>query len=429
MRKTLVLAILATFATTLFAQSLREEIRNNLRCSASHNMAYRGPRQLNLKPAPEGKHPFYISHYGRYGSRYLSRQEDYDAPYYILTAADSAGKLTPLGRDVLQRLSIIRSDAINHWGELTELGARQHRHIIKRMVERFPEVFAQGSTVDARSNSDIPCILSMENALIKLTSLKPQVTVHHNATQRDMYYLASDNRRHPAEAMDSTVQAAYRTFKQHHTHYERLMQSLFNDTAYVRQHIDADKFNSALFRIASNVQNTTVSEQLTLYDLYDDDEIYDNWKCENARWYATCGAYTRNDGKQLYSQHNLLRTIIAHADSCLQLKQPSVQLRYGNETVIIPLLCLLDVNGYGMATGHLETVDKKGWADFKLSPMAANIQLVFYRSSPKDNDVLFKVLVNENEARLPLRTDVAPYYHWRDFREYYLKKLDAYEKL
>ncbi len=82
-----------------------------------------------------------------------------------------------------------------------------------------------------------------------------------------------------------------------------------------------------------------------------------------------------------------------------------------------------------MATGHLEAVDKKGWADFKLSPMAANIQLVFYRSSPKDNDVLFKVLVNENEARLPLRTDVAPYYHWRDFREYYLKKLDAYEKL
>ena len=47
MRKTLLLAILATFATTLFAQPLREEIRNNLRCSASHDMAYRGPRQLN----------------------------------------------------------------------------------------------------------------------------------------------------------------------------------------------------------------------------------------------------------------------------------------------------------------------------------------------------------------------------------------------
>lgn len=428
MRKTLLLAILATFATTLFAQPLREEIRNNLRCSASHDMAYRGPRQLNLKPAPEGKRPFYISHFGRYGSRYLSRREDYDEPYHIMAAADSIGQLTPLGRDVLRRLNIIRSDAYNHWGELTAPGARQHRQIMKRMVEHFPEVFAQGTTVDARSSNDIPCILSMENALIALSSLQPQVKIHHNATKRDMYYLAPNNRKRPAEAMDSVVQAAYNTFKQRHTHHARLIQSLFNDTAYVRKHIDADMFNSALFRIASNVQNTTVSEQLTLYDLYDDDEIYDNWKCENARWYATCGAYTHNDGKQLYSQHNLLRTIIAQADSCLQLRRPSVQLRYGNETAIIPLLCLLDVNGYGMATGNLEAVDKKGWADFKLSPMAANIQLVFYRSSPKDSDVLFKVLLNENEALLPLKTDVAPYYHWRDFRDYYLQKLNAYEK-
>lgn len=428
MRKTLLLAILAVFATALFAQPLREEIRNNLRCSASHDMAYRGPRQLNLKPAPDGKHPFYISHYGRYGSRYLCRQEDYDTPYRILSAADSADKLTPLGRDVLRRLSIIRHDAYNHWGELTPLGARQHRHIMKRMVERFPEVFAKGTTVDARSSNDIPSILSMENALIQLSRLQLQVKIHHNATQRDMYYLATDSRKHPAEAMDSAVLAAYNTFKHRHTHHQRLMQSLFNDTAYIHQHIDVDKFNSTLFRLASNVQNTAVSEQLTLYDLYDDDEIFNNWECENARWYATCGAYTLNDGHQLYSQQILLRTIIAHADSCLQLKQPSVQLRYGCETAIIPLLCLLDVNGYGMATSHLEAVARKGWADFKLSPMAANIQLVFYRSSPEDNDVLFKVLLNENEARLPLKTDAAPYYHWRDFREHYLKKLDAYEK-
>ena len=60
--------------------------------------------------------------------------------------------------------------------------------------------------------------------------------------------------------------------------------------------------------------------------------------------------------------------------------------------------------------------------------MAANIQLIFYRSNPDDQDVWFKVLFNEDEATLPLPGDHAPYYRWSDFRSYYLKKLDGYEK-
>jgi hypothetical protein len=38
------------------------------------------------------------------------------------------------------------------------------------------------------------------------------------------------------------------------------------------------------------------------------------------------------------------------------------------------------------------------------------------------------VLLNEQEARLPIRTDCAPYYHWRDFRRHYLKMIDNFEK-
>ena len=60
--------------------------------------------------------------------------------------------------------------------------------------------------------------------------------------------------------------------------------------------------------------------------------------------------------------------------------------------------------------------------------MAANIQFVFYRKDLQDKDVLVKVLLNENEATLPIATDCAPYYHWNDFRDFYLKKLDSYKE-
>lgn len=96
--------------------------------------------------------------------------------------------------------------------------------------------------------------------------------------------------------------------------------------------------------------------------------------------------------------------------------------------MLLPLVCLLDVNGYGLATDNLESLDRHGWANYKIFPMAGNLQLVFYRESIDDRDVLVKVLLNECEARLPLRSIEECYYRWSDFREYYLKKLQAYEE-
>lgn len=59
--------------------------------------------------------------------------------------------------------------------------------------------------------------------------------------------------------------------------------------------------------------------------------------------------------------------------------------------------------------------------------MGANIQLIFYRHDYSDKDVLVKVLLNENEARLPIKSNIEPYYKWSEVRNYYLSKINAYE--
>ena len=63
------------------------------------------------------------------------------------------------------------------------------------------------------------------------------------------------------------------------------------------------------------------------------------------------------------------------------------------------------------------------WSDYIVSPMAANVQWIFFRNDDSD-DVLVKFLVNEKEASIPIPTDVAPYYHWRDVERFYRAKLD-----
>ena len=76
----------------------------------------------------------------------------------------------------------------------------------------------------------------------------------------------------------------------------------------------------------------------------------------------------------------------------------------------------------------MEELEKKGWINYRIFPMGANIQFIFYRSSPADKDVLVKVLLNENEATLPIPTENAPYYKWNEVRKYYLDKLDSWLK-
>ncbi len=424
----LLVSIYWLLATGVLAQPLRDDIRKNIRCSANSLMAYPGPQQQRQSPAPKGKRPFYISHYGRYGSCYLSDRKDYETPYRMLATADSASQLTPLGCDVLHRLDQIRHDAINHWGELSDVGSRQHQHIMRRMVEHFPEVFTDTTTVDARSMTTLPCMLSMEYAMIQLSRMCPTVKIHHNATRRDLTYLNQRDKRLELLQKDSAVTAALAIFRRTYTDNNRLMQLLFRDMGYVREYVDDDKLYDGLFLLASNIQNTLMRNQLTLYDLFTDDEIYRNWERDNARWYAAYGPSPVTGGQLPFSQRNLLRKIIEQADSCIRMNRPSVQLRYGSETALLPLICLLELDGYNLSENDLENLDRHGWVCYKIVPMAANIQFIFYRNGPQDDDVLFKVLLNENETGLPLPSNLAPYYHWADFRDYYLKKLDAYEE-
>jgi hypothetical protein len=268
----------------------------------------------------------------------------------------------------------------------------------------------------------------MENALQQLLVLNPKLHITHDASFHDMYYMNMSDRALYAKKMPLRAKEVYGIFCNRHNHYERVMRELFNDDNYWKNDINASDLNGKLFKLASNVQSTELRKQVSLYGLFNEDEIYDNWLMENAWWYINYGPSPLNGGTQPYSQRNLLRMIIHEADSCIALPHPGATLRYGHDTMVMPLTALLDINGYGKQIEDLEQLDDSAWCDYRIFPMACNIQFVFYRKAFGDKDIIFKVLQNENEATLPIPTDMAPYYHWKDFKDYYLKKLDGYKE-
>lgn len=50
--------------------------------------------------------------------------------------------------------------------------------------------------------------------------------------------------------------------------------------------------------------------------------------------------------------------------------------------------------------------------------MAANVQLIFFSKKGSD-DILVKFMLNEKEVKIPLKSDIAPYYHWKDVEKFY----------
>ena len=118
-----------------------------------------------------------------------------------------------------------------------------------------------------------------------------------------------------------------------------------------------------------------------------------------------------------------MRNFIQDADRAITSDNhaPGASLRFGHESVVLPFCCLMGLNGMDYRTTDLETLDQY-WQTYKIFPMAANIQFVYFRKAGSD-DVLMLPLLNEREATLPVQTDVAPYYHWSDVRDYFIDKL------
>ncbi len=426
MRKLTIAFLALFFAGSLWAQTAREEILNNICLSGSNYLAYPTPTKV-LTPAPKDKKPFYISHYGRHGSRYLCDKEEYTKPLYILKKAETAGVLTPKGVELLNKVQLMSSESNNRIGELTELGALQHREIAERMFNRFPEVFAGDVTIDAKSTIVIRCILSMENELQVFAAKNPKLRIKHDASEHDMYYMNFDDKELTSKKWNDETKNYYSNWERDNLHPENFIRRIFNSESWVNDNVNKFDFYNHIFNLAGIVQNSEIRHKLSLYDLFDKDEIYSLWEHKNIGWFMTYASSTLNGGTQPFSQRNLLKKMIEEADSCIAINKPGATLRFGHETMVMPLTCLLNLNGNGNKL-HPSQLTEKNWRNYKIFPMGCNIQIIFYRKNPKDKDVWIKVLLNEEEATLPIQPVQGSYYRWSDFRKYYTNILDSYEQ-
>ena len=428
-KKCFIIVLMLAGALSVRAQSVLEIIKQDPTFAVTNYALYPDSAVRLMTPPPAGKKPFYLSHYGRHGSRYINKRMGYDIPYIMMCRADSLGQLTPTGHEVLRQIREIIADSELRWGDLTSYGHQQIRKIATRMTHRFPELFEGETYINARSTTVSRCILSMASTMLELMKYNPNLKIRMDASQYTMWYMNHQDKQLSWKGMTPAAKAAHEAFENKLKGNPSLMKLLFQNPDSVQKVIDERKLNYFLIKMGLFQLNTHLYQSGYLTDIFTAEDLYRLWQDDNAWWYIQFGACKLNGGHQPYIQRHLLRQLINDADSCIRLEKPGVQLRFGHDSVLLPLVCLIGINGYDLETDNLEELEAKGWWSSAVFPMGANIQFVFYRENPEDQDVLFKVLLNEQETTLPIATDCAPYYHWRDFREHFLKKIDDYERV
>ena len=418
MKKTvfsLVVFIAAAICAT--AQDYRHVIKENPAWAACE-MYYYDYAETDFTPAPKGYKPFYICHYGRHGSRYMSSSVETDAVRPVFEMAESCGLLTEAGKQYWKDLEIILAEQDGMVGMLTARGAEEHRGMGERMAKKFADVFnGKRNQVNCVSSTSPRCLLSMTNFTDALQENTRDIEFSYTTGPQHYAYLAY----HP-EVQEGVVVSGEMemVFRRAESQPDMLLNHFFTDLDVIKEKIgDPYVFERRLFQLSCMGQLTDHGK--CLFDHFPYEALIKNWEARNARFYV---AYSNSKELPRYATEvatPLLKVMLDRMDAALQDGSTvAADLCFGHDVTLMPLISHIGIKGMHEKLSFDQANGKWGAADF--ISMGSNILFIFYRN--RQGDVLVKILYNEKETSIPkLEASDGPFYRWEDLRNYLMSTL------
>jgi len=408
--------------TVLFAQAGFEDlIRENPERAAGVHHSYEYLPSVET-PAPAGYKPFYVSHYGRHGSR-RAIGSSAERAFEAMSAAREAGILTAEGEELYRMVDAIHEDHIGMAGELTARGGREHRAIAQRLYQRHPRIWRDKSRKQVFvQSSNIPrCLLSMAHFTASLDDQAPHLQfdfvtgdkyinlLAHDVFEEDSVSAASN------KLMSSMVLADIDP--------SRFMQVVcISDTARVNAVIDDPyTFVYQIYRFAGMSQDTETPDADIFGRFFTLDELIAWYRCYNTSIYNLMGNSIEYGNNVCWAARDLAQDFIDRADAALQDGSgTAADLRFGHDSGILPLVGLMDLVGPGDRVHSADAADS--WQSFRRVCMASNLQMVFFRK--RGAEPLVKIYYNEQETPVRgLEPVTGPYYRWSDLKAHLERRI------
>ena len=367
-------------------------------------------------PAPHGYKAFYISHYGRHGSRSdWGGHYTYKSVRDILAGAKADGvALTPAGDSLLRESAIIYDKYDGMDGRLTPRGVREHRQLARRMYQRFPEVFRDGSKTVRAVSSTVPrCIVSMNGFTAQLLALQPDLDLDLDTGEKFFAYIAQGEngtvRGRTQKAMEKMTRQPIDT--------AAVFKMLFQNPEAGKKYVtNPDMFLYSIYAVAKVAEANDIDDNLFRYLPFE--EVYNQHRQQFLSAYLNQCNSELNGDIRLPLNKPLVDTLVAQADRVVSgASDRAADLTFGHDWPFLGLCSYLGLEGVGDRLSAEDAAAR--WMASWNCPFAANLQMVFYRSKKSKTPVLVKFLVNERETAIPaLEAVQGPYYDWADVKAF-----------
>lgn len=395
----------AQYQNPEFVRLLHEDIT---RAGCNTNRYEFGP--IHDTPVPKGYKPYYISHYGRHGSRSNWGGPQYESLIKILSDAKADGLLTASGDSLLQEVTVVNQIHNGMNGRLTRVGADEHAMIADRMYHRYKRVFnRKGTTIRAISSTVPRCIVSMTAATSRLKAINPDFDIRWDCGETYQKYMATG----PDDEIWKIVGKATDAIDAEYVPDTiQVMDRLFTDPAAARKHVrDVVKFERLIFEAGVVTDAFEVRPILRFLPF---DAVYKWFELTNLNLYlGQCNSKEAGNLRMKFAEP-LVNDIVIRADEALSNGTVAADLRFGHDYDALALCSYLGFEGVG---DHLSAEEaRRQWFGPWNVPFAVNIQMIFYKN--KAGDILVKFLHNEKETLLRgLEPVEGPYYRWQTVKD------------
>lgn len=390
--------------------------------------------------APKGYEAFYISHYGRHGSRYPYTATVATALLDLLHEAEGKENLSEYGSGLMARVELFMEKAGNHIGELTDLGRQQQYRLAGEMAERYPQAFRKGAVVTAQASSSSRSILSMASFCTALARKCPSIRIDQFQGFAETQATAPNMGRNPLRIKGTGLGNPYREspaeFMQRRfpEFTETVLGKMFRDPYAALGDRDVQYLMDHIYMLIGGMNSLPDGVRMDFSDIATPETLARMWEldnyqrfCEYIDYTASCCSVFKDIIERADARLALLDSAAGKLEGRAEGRAEGADLRFGHDHVLMSLLMIADIDSFGELP---ENPDELGhvFQTFR-SPMAANLHFVFYRPKNGRGPILTGLSLNGQPARLSaldkelgISPDESAFYRWDDVKAWFEKR-------
>ena len=372
--------------------------------------------EINDSKAPKGFKPFYISHYGRHGSRFHTTEAVFCGALNALKTAEAEGNITEAGLYLLKQIDSLHKMHEGMYGALAPKGVREQQALARRMAGRFPEVFKDKDVkrVECYSSDIHRCIVSLAAFTGSLSAQYPELDFTYESGERASKYLRLE--RGHAESKTYFRQLMHKEIEDA-CDWNDVMKIIFSDTSKVK--ISPYEMSSQLW-YAWAICECVEGVHIDIFKYFTQEQLLMTWKYNSIHLHNIFVRSEKFGEAPAREADPLMEDFITKADAAIASGDIAATFRFGHDNTLLPLAAHFGIYEFSGIHSEADPITEK-WDIGKQMCMASNLQLIFYRN--KANKVLVKIMFNEKETTIPALTPyVGCYYDWTALREHMLAR-------